>query len=264
MTRSGTAAQQQAEFASTPLVASTDRVYAIGDIHGRADLLVRLMQVIVRDAERFEDQRQVKLVFLGDYIDRGEDSAQVLEILTRLEALNSPNIVFLKGNHEDALISFLASPIDGGAWLDFGGLQTVYSLGIRPPRLAHGKDDLLRVRDELAIKIGRFRPLFECMEHTYQSGHVLFVHAGVDPAITLEDQSPATLLWGRGNTRVLEPIPRHRVVHGHFDEPEPFVGSGRVCIDTGAYHSGILTAIRLDGGEALLSTEDSHVSSFRG
>ncbi len=246
---------RQVREARHPRVAPTDRVYAIGDIHGRLDLLVALMDRITEDADRFDDDRQVKLVFLGDYIDRGEDSRQVLDALTRMAGLGSPHITFLRGNHEDALRYFLYSPTEGAEWFEFGGLQTLGSFGIRPPQPRLGKRDLFRVRSELAEAIFPFEPLFDVMVNSCRSGDVVFTHAGVDPAKSIDAQSPRTLLWGHMNAQVPDPLPGLRIVHGHYDAEAPVAETGRICVDTGAYYSGRLTAVRLDDGEAFLTTE---------
>lgn len=237
-----------------PSVAPDCRVYAIGDIHGRFDLLMELLGKICSDADARRDHRRTRIVFLGDYIDRGENSREVLRTLTDIAAFGSDGIVFLRGNHEDALRAFLVSPTRGAAWLDYGGLQTLASLGIRPPQASLGKQDLFRVREELATAISAFEPLFDAMVNSHRCGDVVFTHAGVDPSRSLEDQSAATLLWGHAQARVDIPVPGLKVVHGHYDEREPVSRSGRICVDTGAYYSNRLTAVRLDDAECFLST----------
>lgn len=238
----------------TPVVARSERIYAIGDIHGRLDLLVTLMAKVTADAAQFEDDRKVKLVFLGDYIDRGEDSRQVLDALTRMVEFNSSRLVFLRGNHEDALRYFLYAPTEGAEWFDFGGLQTLGSFGIRPPQLRFGKRDLFRVRSELASAVSAYEPLFDAMVNSHRSGDVFFTHAGVDPSKDLEMQSPRTLMWGHSEAQQSDPISGIRVVHGHYDADDVIAEPGRICVDTGAYYSGRLTAVRLDDGDAFLST----------
>ena len=244
-------------LAATPTVAPSERVYAIGDIHGRLDLLVALMAEITNDAAKFEDGRKVKLVFLGDYIDRGEQSREVLDALSRMATLKSSRLVFLRGNHEDALRYFLYAPTEGAEWFDFGGLQTLASFGIQPPQLRHGKRDLFRVRTELANAISDYENLFDAMVNSHRSGDVIFTHAGVDPSKTLEEQSPRTLLWGHSEAQRPNPMPGFRVVHGHYDADNVVSHPGRICVDTGAYYSGHLSAVRLDKSEAFLSTTDS-------
>ncbi len=257
MVRMGKTAEFRAGCAAStalPCVAPNERIYAIGDIHGRFDLLITLMQKITADADRISDGRRFKLVFLGDYIDRGENTRQVIDVLARMAAWHSPNIVFLRGNHEDALRFFLYAPTDGAQWLEFGGLQTLGSFGIRPPRLRFGKDDLFRVRSELASAMSAYEGLFEAMVNSHRSGDVVFAHAGVDPSKDIDAQSTRTLLWGQGGARSAEPIPGLRIVHGHYDAERPVSEKGRICVDSGAYYTGCLTAVRLDSGERFLST----------
>jgi len=248
---------QRTSFAAIPAVAPSERIYAIGDIHGRLDLLVALMAQITNDAERFEDARKVKLVFLGDYIDRGEQSREVLDALSQMAALKSSRLVFLRGNHEDALRYFLYAPTEGAEWFDYGGLQTLASFGIRPPQLRQGKRDLFRVRSELANAISGYESLFDAMVNSHRSGDVFFTHAGVDPSKSLEEQSPRTLMWGHAEAQSPNPIAGVRIVHGHYDADDVVSQSGRICVDTGAYYSGCLSAVRLDDGEAFLSTARS-------
>ena len=236
-----------------PRVDESKRVYAIGDIHGRFDLFLKLMNIICEDANLRADHRQTSFVFMGDYIDRGEETAEVLSALTRLAEFRSNHIIFLRGNHEEALERFLSSPETSAEWLDFGGLQTLLSFGIKPPRFSAGRSDIIRVRDELAERLLSCRPLFDGLVDVYRSGNVVFAHAGVDPRIPLEDQNRNTFLWGNPRCLVDQPIKGIGVVHGHYDDVSTVCLSGRICVDTGAYYSNRLTAVRLDAGKAFLS-----------
>jgi serine/threonine protein phosphatase 1 len=242
--------------ASFPRIDGSKRIYAIGDIHGRFDLLMKLMNIICEDALARADHRQTCFIFMGDYIDRGEETAEVLETLNRMAEFRSKHIVFLRGNHEAALQHFLESPADAAEWLDFGGLQTLLSFGIKPPRFGAGHKDLERVRDELASRVSDFGPLLGALVNVYRSGNVVFAHAGIDPATPLEDQSEDTLIWGHPRGLVDQPIKGIGVVHGHYDDASAVSRPGRICVDTGAYYSGILTAVRLDDETAFLSTKD--------
>lgn len=240
----------------TPTVVGDERIYAIGDVHGRFDLLIGLLQKIEQDAEtRTEDGRRARLVFLGDYIDRGEQSRQVLEALGQLAALNSPDLVFLRGNHEAALLDFLNEPEENAAWLRFGGRETLASFGLSPP--PHGRSDraaLVPLRNALVQAITPHRAFLEGLEPMHRSGDVIFVHAAVDPERPIEAQSDDALLWGHPGFLVDDPVPGLRIVHGHYDAPQPVRLPGRICVDTGAYHSGVLTALRLDEDAAFLSS----------
>lgn len=237
-----------------PRVASDARIYAIGDIHGQLDLLVDLLGRICSDGESRRDHRKTQIVFLGDYIDRGEDSKGVLEVMTRLAEMRSPNIIFLRGNHEAAMARFLADPSKGADWLGFGGQQTLASFGIMAPRPRLGRTDLFRARDELAARLPRYEPFFDSLVNSFRSGDVFFCHAGIDPEHGLDAQPGRALHWGHPSSRDETPLPGKRIVHGHYDSATPVSTRGRICVDTGAYYSNCLTAVRLDAGEAFLST----------
>lgn len=243
-----------------PTLASDERIYAIGDIHGRYDLLIALLARIEEDAGRFDDRRRPRLVFLGDYIDRGPQSREVMAALTTLAEADSPDLVFLFGNHEVALRTFLAEPETGADWLGFGGRQTLESFGIPLRRDIFGRLDLRRIREELAQALRPFAPFLDRLRLHTRSGDVFFCHAAVDPARPLSEQSRSDLVWGRADGLVDIPVAGARIVHGHYDDVTPTVRPGRVCVDTGAYYSGILTAARLDNGLELLSVRGSPAS----
>lgn len=241
---------------NTPTVDKSERIYAIGDIHGRFDLLIQLLAKIERDARTNSDARNVRIVFLGDYIDRGAQSREVLTALQDLQGERSPNLVFLLGNHEAAMEGFLSDPDKGSAWLEFGGLQTLESFGISASRSVFGRRDLPKIRDEFADAVGSFAPFFKNLSTHAISGDVLFSHAGFDPALPLEDQTEDAMVWGTPDFLTDYPLPGRRVVHGHFDDISPAIKPGRICVDTGAYYSGVLTAVRLDAGDAIISVRE--------
>ncbi|WP_424934468.1 metallophosphoesterase family protein [Amaricoccus macauensis] len=229
-------------------MAPDERIYAVGDIHGRVRLLERMLERIEADIAAQQDDRRSRIVFLGDYIDRGDQAREVLDTLVRLRAeFKAAELVFLRGNHEDALLSFLADPSKGSNWLHFGGLQTLVSYGLTPPKSAVVQlDELERLREGLEKVIGPHWEFLEATERLLRSGDVVFVHAGLDPACPLEAQSDDALLWGRSDFLIEGGVSGLRVVHGHYADAEAVVTPRRVCIDTGAYYSGRLTAARLD------------------
>jgi serine/threonine protein phosphatase 1 len=236
-----------------PRVADDERVYAIGDVHGRRDLLLQLLDAIERDGRRHRDGRAARLVFLGDYIDRGDESAAVLDVLAALAAADLPRLDFLLGNHEAALLAFLETPASAGPWLAHGGRQTFASYGLRPPAVNAREEDLIRARDQLSAAMGAHKAFLEGLQPMARSGQVVFVHAGVNPDNPDLGEDRQSLLWGHPACRGAAPLPGLRIVHGHFDAPEPVVHPGRICVDTGAYYSGRLTAVRLDHDTAFLS-----------
>lgn len=222
------------------------RVYAIGDIHGRADLLKKLLADIQRDALGGDYKGRPILVFLGDYIDRGFQSREVIDVL--LGDLMSPfDTYFLKGNHEAAMLQFLSEPGMGPRWIEHGGAETLVSYGVRPPRSRTATDDWEIASQELKRVLPREHLQFlMSLQVSLRIGDYLFVHAGVRPGVELDQQSEYDMLWIRdaflNDTRPLGAV----VVHGHTPASEPYRDSRRVGLDTGAYISGQLTAARFE------------------
>jgi len=227
--------------------------YAVGDIHGRADLLERLLQAIAAEP----GAESATLVFVGDYIDRGDDSAAVLERLRALEAARPGAVICLLGNHERMMLDFLDDPAaKGRRWLRNGGLQTLLSFGAGLGGTAIGEalpaDDRERLAEVLRSRLPegleawlRSRPL------TWQSGNVAVTHAGADPARPLAEQGEDTLIWGH---EAFFEMPREDglwIVHGHTMCDAPTAEAGRIGIDTGAVFTGRLTAAALAPGAEL-------------
>jgi serine/threonine protein phosphatase 1 len=224
------------------------RVYAIGDIHGRADLLGRLHREILDDAADAGDIRKVA-VYIGDYVDRGPDSFGVVEMLIE-EPLHGFERHHLKGNHEDFLLRFLESGSHGEVWMMNGARATLESYGVEWSDLAYGADGLATARRKFAD----FMPeshlrFFHGLELRHREGDYLFVHAGIRPGVPLAEQRPFDLMWIR--EAFLESEADHGcvVVHGHTIETEPQVRPNRIGIDTGAFHTGRLTALVVEGAE---------------
>ena len=235
-----------------PCVAESDRIYAVGDIHGRFDLMVALLDRIQADAETHDDGRRAHIVFLGDYIDRGDDSRSVMDTIIELSGANSDELVFLRGNHEAALMAFLDDPVAGRSWLGYGAKQTFASYGL-PPVSSRTVDPqkLYDLRDQLAVAMGPQIDILETMPTHFVSGNVLFTHAGANPQRPLQDTR--AMVWGHPDFPLDGPVQGLRVVHGHYDNAEPVSEAGRICVDTGAYYTGRLTAVRLDQDEAFLT-----------
>lgn len=229
-------------------------VYAIGDIHGRVDLLTSLVRAILVDALALRPNGRPLLVMLGDYIDRGSDSAAVIELALQLQADEAVEVKAVRGNHEDALLSFLDDPSIGPTWIQFGGGATLASYGVAAP--AQGADDeaWLEASQALARELpSAHRHFLNALPHAVVVGDYVFVHAGLRPDVPLHEQSINDLLWIRDAFFDAQGSFEKVVVHGHTPSQEPQVFSHRIGIDTGAYASGVLTALRLDGhGQALI------------
>jgi serine/threonine protein phosphatase 1 len=227
-----------------PRVPPGYRVYAIGDIHGRLDLLDRLLEQIAAD-EAGRPGAETVLLFLGDLIDRGPSSAEVVERVRTLDR-RGRRVVHLSGNHEEVLLRLLRG--EGELihdWLRFGGAECAKSYGIDVAALrSRGPDEAVRLlREGIPSEHQAF--LLDFVD-TMRIGDYLFVHAGIRPGVDLADQTQADLRWIR------EPFLDHDrdhgfvVVHGHTIVDEVDVRANRIGIDTGAYRSGVLTAIALE------------------
>ncbi|MEM9043721.1 MAG: metallophosphoesterase [Pseudomonadota bacterium] len=228
------------------------RVYAVGDVHGRMDLLRDLIEEILRDAQPYDGIPDV--VFLGDHIDRGEDSSAVLDFLIDLRSQHEINPVYLLGNHERMMLDFLAMPEQGERWLRYGGLQTLMSYGISTHGPVTETETLIKIQADLAEAMGPHKAFLDHMLLWHRRGNILFTHAGANPAKGPREQNDHALLWG--HPRFFD-TPREDglwVVHGHTVVEEPEIEQGRIAVDTGAYFSNRLTAVRIDGGEAVFLT----------
>ncbi|HYD31385.1 MAG TPA: metallophosphoesterase family protein [Azospirillaceae bacterium] len=244
----------RAEGGPPPIAPEGRCVYAVGDVHGERRCLERLLAVIAQDAARREAEDGVRpiLVFLGDYIDRGPDSRGVLDTLCGLaqaaSAGTGAECHFLLGNHDAALLEFLRDPATGAEWLNYGGAETLASYGARAPVGTVGAARWRALRGALEENLpDGHRRFLESLKPMLILGDYAFVHAGVRPGVPLERQRPEDLLWVR------EPFlssPRHHgkvVVHGHTVVEQPQVLANRIAVDTGAYATGILTAVALHG-----------------
>ncbi|RKF12407.1 serine/threonine protein phosphatase [Roseovarius spongiae] len=230
-------------------LAPTQPLYAIGDIHGSSALVEPLLARI--DADIVEaGHADPHLVFLGDYVDRGDGSASVLEHLRALQADLPGSVTCLMGNHERMMLDFLDDPAGRGArWLANGGLQTLASFGVGGIGARPSLEDMSDAAEALhaALPAG-LEAWLRALPLWWQSGNVVCVHAAMNPEKPPEAQDNRALLWG--HRRFFE-IPREDglwVVHGHTITREPTVAGGRIAVDTGAYHSGRLTAAAITEG----------------
>jgi serine/threonine protein phosphatase 1 len=224
-------------------------LYAIGDIHGRADLLHSLLRKIAFDAARNEEHAARELIFLGDYVDRGPDSRRVIDLILATAAESDFwRVTPLKGNHEQALLQFLGEPELWPMWQGFGARDTLLSYGVRPPSSGSGLEDWARASRELSLALPEaHRRFLESLELVAERGDYLCAHAGVRPGSPLDQQTEQDLLWIRDdflrNERRLQKV----IVHGHTPAEEAYVGAHRIGLDTGAYATSVLTAIKLKG-----------------
>jgi serine/threonine protein phosphatase 1 len=223
------------------------RVYAIGDVHGRVDLLDAVLSRI--DADLASHPARSVQVFLGDYVDRGPSSRQVLDRL--IDRGRTHKTITLKGNHEAMVVQFLENPDVLDQWRRYGGLETLMSYGLEPSlrndaieraRLAGALERALPA-EHRAFLLGLV-PYFIC-------GDYFFVHAGIRPGTPLSRQQEPDLLWIRDDFLVHEEDYGKIVIHGHSPVLRPDIRPNRINIDTGAYATGRLSCLALEGDELL-------------
>lgn len=248
-----------ATWRTPPAVPAGHRVYAIGDVHGQDHLLADLLERIETD-NAAQPVREATIVFLGDLIDRGARSAEVVERLRSYRPLGI-RTEFLAGNHEEVLLRILDG--EGGLiadWLRFGGAECARSYGLSPSRLA--KMTTLEAVEALRSAIpAEHQAFLSSFADTLRAGDYLFVHAGIRPGVALADQAQIDLRWIRGPFLDHPAVHEVMVVHGHTITEEVDERPGRIGIDTGAYKHGVLTALVLEGDERrILQARDTSVA----
>jgi len=220
-------------------------VYAVGDIHGELDLLQGLMKRVRADIERDDTAGPKRLIFMGDYVDRGEDSRGVLQYLAALD-IPECEIIYLRGNHEQQMIDFVDNPLIKQRWLDWGGMETLESFDI-PAVFATASDrELLAVAEKMQNALGPLRHFVETRtRHWFQVGNVIFTHAGMDPSLPIDSQQNNTMMWGSKAFMEYGGPPGYWYVHGHVIYENASIMGNRIAVDTGAYSSGMLTVARI-------------------
>ncbi len=235
-----------------PSVPEGRRIYAIGDIHGRLDLLVALAEEIEQD-DASRAAMDSTVIMLGDLVDRGPESAGVVDFARKWSALR--DVRFISGNHEEMFLRAFSERATFRGFLRFGGIETLASYGIDADALLDMEFDEVKHRMTRAVPKAD-RDFLKSFETSIHIGDYLFVHAGIHPKVPLDEQQDHDCRWIR------EPFLSHRgdlgcfVVHGHTVTSQAELRDNRIGIDTGAYQSGMLTALRLEGTEReLIQTE---------
>jgi serine/threonine protein phosphatase 1 len=229
-----------------PAVGAGKRLFAIGDIHGRSDLLEALIERLRLHVVSAPAADNV-LVFLGDYVDRGPASRAVIERLCGLEKQTGWRCVYIRGNHDQAVLEFLQDPSYYSAWRGYGAAETLLSYGVMPPRFENASD-FARAWADFSSKIPAHHVEFlRGSKYFHVEDDYVFVHAGIRPGVALADQSPEDLMWIRENFLSHRKRFEKMVVHGHTPAPAPVLLSNRICVDTGAHATGRLTALVLEG-----------------
>jgi len=218
-------------------------IYAIGDVHGRLDLLKEIEAKIAKDTTT-----EARIVLLGDVIDRGPESAALLDFLLRPPPEPRLKRIVLRGNHEDMFLKFIDAPGANRKWLDFGGTATMASYGAFGDTTNGFSMSEKRLEQVIAAHIPQeHRDFLDTLPFWAAGDRTLFCHAGIDPDRDITAQTPRDLLWGNPARLDAVNLP-FLVVHGHVDIETPLVSKARINVDTGAWKSGILTAVCLSKG----------------
>lgn len=222
-------------------VARPALAYAIGDVHGCYDQLQRLVDLIVQDAESSEGKKLI--VMLGDYVDRGPKSASVMDWLCTVPPAGFDRVC-LAGNHEAMMLDFLDNPRADASWLKLGGYDTLISYGVSPDRIMRARS---KERAEILYSSipSEHIELLRSLPSLVSFPGTVFVHAGLRPGVPIKAQHDDDLLWIREPFLTTKTDNNVIVVHGHTPSTEPVVTDRRICVDTGAYATGVLTAARL-------------------
>lgn len=230
--------------ASAPRTPDGERIYAIGDIHGRFDLLRAAADKIAADSASAAGLT-TRTILLGDYVDRGPRSADVLEYLQ--SGAFPTSTLALRGNHEEVFLQFLSDESILESWRKFGGLETLHSYGV-PVNAAMRGEGYAEARNALLERLPKAHVDFlAATRPSAIAGDYFFCHAGVRPGVPLEHQTSDDLLWIRNEFLRHEGGYGKIVVHGHTPVEKPEMRANRINLDTGAYVSSRLTVLALEG-----------------
>lgn len=251
------------KFSSTEKRTEADeRVYAIGDVHGRLDLLQGLFKKLEDFDQALPPVRDRYIILLGDLVDRGPQSAQVLKFVSTIQKRTN-RLMTLMGNHEKLMLGTLdASPGSLRVWLRNGGDATFRSFGIDPDTLG---DNPIAAADALAQALPKETAAWlRKLPLSARSGDYVFCHAGIRPGVPIKAQKAEDMLWIREEFLKDERDHGAIIVHGHSIAAEVQIHANRIGIDTGAYHSGVLTALYLEGAERqFISMSEAELAGSR-
>ncbi len=244
-----------------PSTARSDRIYAIGDIHGRYDLLLTLLDEIRDFDAGLKSSKSTHMIFLGDMIDRGPRSAAVLELLFTLSRMQK--VTVLLGNHEELMLRAIdGEPGTMRAWLRLGGRATLRSFGVEPPEGVFDRATLTRAINKAIPK--ELLSWLRTLPLSARSGDYFFCHAGIRPGIDINRQRKEDLLWIRDEFLDSDESHGAVIVHGHSISPDVEVRHNRIGIDTGAYRTDMLTTVYLEGRKCgIISTGEPPQSGDR-
>ena len=238
-----------------PYVPDDNRIYCIGDVHGRHDLLSEIIDQIKNDINGYSGK--ILMVFLGDYIDRGMHSKEVIDFLIK-NSIAGVEYIFLRGNHEQTMLDFLLMDSVGRSWINYGGLATLASYGVKVNGIPGDAEGYVRIQQDLKARLpDKHLAFIESTQFYYEFGSYFFVHAGVYPRLPLSKQLPEDMLWIRDEFLSSRKRFEKIIVHGHTVVEQAEILPHRIGIDTGAYTTGILTCLVLQNDQQrLLKTGD--------
>lgn len=220
------------------------RIYAIGDVHGRFDCLSALHEMIMKEIAR-DRPADWRIIHLGDYVDRGPQSREVLEFLSNACA-RDPRIIATLGNHDEGFLDFLRSPTEAQLFIDYGGFETCASYGVVLRSMK--REELIASHREMVDAVPRSHILFlRDRPRSVSFGDFYFCHAGIRPEIALDSQDAHDLIWIRRDFLDHRRLYAKVIVHGHTPCEQPDVLSNRLNVDTKAFETGRLTALVIDG-----------------
>ena len=231
-----------------PSIPEDTCIYAIGDIHGRSDLLIKIHKLILEDSKSRKSSRKV-LIYLGDYIDRGSDSKEVIDILIN-HPLQGFEKIYIKGNHEYFMMLFLEGHDVGKSWLKWGGEATLHSYGVALRDKNGQRPDYNIMKESFDKNIPEDHKIFlNSLDNYHTEGDYLFIHAGLRPEIPIEEQNINDMVSIREEFFNSTYDFGKTIIFGHTIFDKPFIKKGKIGIDTGAYATGELTALILEEKE---------------
>lgn len=231
----------------TPSLPDGTRIYCIGDIHGCHDLLIKLINRIELDARDFPGR--IILIYLGDFIDRGSHSKEVINFILNYQH-NNFETIYIRGNHEQTLLDFFSDDSIARIWLSFGGMATLASYGVRVTKIPTKREDFLYLQQQLSDLLPPAHYKFlQDTRFYYSLGSYFFVHAGINPYYSLANQRPEDMMWIRNEFTETKKTFEKIIVHGHTITTQVELLPNRIGIDTGAYMSGILSCLVLEADQ---------------
>ncbi len=228
-----------------PQIPAGLRIYVVPDIHGSYEALRDVLTRIDSDHRAQRKPIRNVQIFLGDYVDRGPASREVLDLL--IARARSHETLMLKGNHETLFLDFPGRPEILANWRQFGGLQTLISYGLKPSINPTPAEQRELAREFTHAVPAEHRALLAGLPSSFSCGDYFFVHAGVRPGIPLKEQKDEDLLWIRQDFLLYEGKYEKFIVHGHTPVKEPEIRSNRINLDTAAYATGKLTCLVIEG-----------------